>query len=285
MAQPEDPAGRWRRLVHAKLAEMERLSAEDGRLGPAFWDARAERYAQRVAGSAERDPFVPRVRRHVGARTVVVDVGAGTGRIALALASRAREVIAVDPSAGMLEVLRSDAEQAGLANVRTVQARWEDATDVTGDVAVCSYVLPIVEDVVPFLVKLDRAAGRRVLLYLGAASTDLLLDPIWRHFHGQPRAPGPTYLDAVAVLATLGITAEVDVVEAPVRSRFPDLDEAVEDYRRTLCLPDTAEARAELRPLLDDWLVHRDGTRGAPVRTLPAAIVSWTPRGASRHGA
>lgn len=277
MTGTEEPARRWRRLVRAKLTELERLSPEDGRIGPTFWDQRAERYAERVAGTATRDPFLRHVRRHVGSRTVVLDVGAGTGRFTVALAPHAREVVAVDASGGMLGVLRREADRVGAGNVRTVQARWEEAGEVTGDVAICAYVLPLIEDVTAFLRKLDRAASRTVLVYLGAASPDLLLDPFWRHFHGRPRAPSPTYLDAVDVLAGLGITPAVRVVEVPTRSRFADLDAAVDDYRRTLCLRDEPEIRGELRALLDRWLVRRDEGLGAPVRTLPAAILSWAP--------
>ncbi len=50
-----------------------------------------------------------------------LDVGAGAGRFALpmpALADR-REVVALDPSPGMLEALREIAEQHGITNVRT----------------------------------------------------------------------------------------------------------------------------------------------------------------------
>ena len=263
--------------MRGKFAEMARLLPEDDRIGPTFWDGRAERYAERVAGTAARDPFVRQARRHIGARTVVVDVGAGTGRFTLALAPRAREVVAVDASEGMLAVLRREADRDGVTNIRTEAARWEDTDGVGGDLVICSYVLPLVEDVRPFLRKLDRAARRRVMVYLGAASPDLLLDPMWRHFHGAPRAPSPTYLDAVDVLSTLGITPDVQIVEVPAVSRFADLDTAAADYRRTLCLPDTAEARDELRPLLAAWLVAGEGGLRAPVRTMPAAIVSWSP--------
>lgn len=276
MNEPGDPVRRWRRLVRAKFAEMARLSPEDGRIGPTFWDQRAERYAARVAGTADRDPFVPRVRRHVGQRTVVVDVGAGTGRFSLALAPHAAEVVAVDASAGMLEILEREAARTGVSNVRTMPVRWEDA-DVEGDVAICSFVLPLIEDVAPFLRKLDRCARRRVLVYLGAASPDLLVDPLWRHFHGRPRAPSPTYLDAVGVLNALGIEPDIRIVEVSTMSRFTDLDEAVDDYRRTLCVPDTTEARAELRRLLDGWLVAHAGGLRAPVRSMPTAILSWAP--------
>jgi ubiquinone/menaquinone biosynthesis C-methylase UbiE len=52
----------------------------------------------------------------------VVDLGAGTGRFALAAAAHCRQVIAVDISPAMLEVLRDRAAVAGTTNVATVQA-------------------------------------------------------------------------------------------------------------------------------------------------------------------
>lgn len=52
----------------------------------------------------------------------VLDYGAGTGLLALALAPRVRRVLAVDSSAGMLEVLGRKARAASLAQVETLQA-------------------------------------------------------------------------------------------------------------------------------------------------------------------
>ena len=42
-------AARWRRLVTARLGEMERLQPGRGALNAGFWDARAKRFAK-VAG-------------------------------------------------------------------------------------------------------------------------------------------------------------------------------------------------------------------------------------------
>ena len=53
---------------------------------------------------------------------VVVDVGAGTGLLALALAPRVAKVCAVDISAAMLERLAMKAATADLANVETAAA-------------------------------------------------------------------------------------------------------------------------------------------------------------------
>jgi SAM-dependent methyltransferase len=54
--------------------------------------------------------------------STVVDLGAGTGRFALAAAARFGRVAAVDISPAMLEVLRRRAAAAGVANLECVQA-------------------------------------------------------------------------------------------------------------------------------------------------------------------
>ena len=58
----------------------------------------------------------------VGPASTVVDLGAGTGRLALAAAPHVGRVVAVDVSPAMLALLREQAAKAGLANVECVQA-------------------------------------------------------------------------------------------------------------------------------------------------------------------
>ena len=267
---------RWRKLVQARLAEMERLQPGRGAIGAAFWDSRAKRYSARTpASTATSDPFYRRLRRATGRRSTVLDVGAGPGRFTLALAPHVAAVTAVDPSRGMLDICRRQARKQGLANVVCVHGRWEEVDVEPTGVAFSSYVLPLIADAPAFLRKLDEAARERAFLYLGAFSLDAVMDPLWRHFHGRPRKPGPTYLDAVDVLRELGLSPQVEVVEVPSRARFKTPAEAAKDYRDQLCLPDTPQARKELRNLLADWLVPRDGGLGPPLKTVPAAILSW----------
>jgi SAM-dependent methyltransferase len=267
---------RWRALVRARRAETERLLGAP--LDASFWDARARRFAAQRLAAPDKDPLLARIRRATRKDGTVLDVGSGPGRFALALAPRVGEVVAVDPSPAMLAILRREARRRGLGNVRCVNTRWEDAEVEPADVVICSYVLPLIEDGGGFLRRLDAATRGRAFVYLNAASFDLLLDPLWRHFHGRPRHPAPTYLDAVAVLRELGIDPDVEVVEVPSSARFRDLERAVASYRDQLLLPGTAAVRRELRSLLAPWLVRREDGLASPVRTLPAAIVSWTRR-------
>lgn len=277
-----DAARRWRKLVGARRREMERLAPEPLPAGREGWDARARRAAGRRphATETEGDPLLARLRRLTGRRTTVLDVGAGAGRFTLAIAGRVAEVVAVDPSPAMLSLVRRQARRRSLANVRCVEGRWEEVEVAPVDVAFSSYVLPLVEDAPAFVAKLEAAARRRCLLYLGAFTADAIVDPLWRHFHGRPRQPGPTWLDAVDVLREMGIDAAVEVVEVPSRTRFGTMAEAVDDYRDQLLLARTPEAREELRTILSAWLVRdRDGRLRLPLSTVPAAIIDWRPTG------
>jgi ubiquinone/menaquinone biosynthesis C-methylase UbiE len=63
------------------------------------------------------------LRAHgVGQAATVVDLGAGTGRFALAAAPHVHRVVALDVSPAMLAVLRERAAESGLRNVECVQA-------------------------------------------------------------------------------------------------------------------------------------------------------------------
>jgi len=193
-------------------------------------------------------------------------------------------VTAVDPSAGMLAILQRDAEQMDVTNVTTVRGTWEEAASQVADVAFSAFVLTLVPDARRFVSKLDAAARDHVLLYLGAYCADAVLDPLWRHFHGAPRTPGPSYLDALAVLNELGIAPQVKVVEILNRRRFATIAEAVEHYRDGLLLPETPDVRGELQRSWRHgcWVAgarcgHRCGpfprrsSGGGPART-------WVPR-------
>lgn len=263
----------WQRMVRARFAEFERLGSVAPSTG-AFWDARAERFAKRFPLASGIDPLTSRVRDVLDPQATMVDVGAGAGRFAVPCAAWVREVIAVDPSTRMLARLQEQAEDAGADNITCLRAAWPEAT-TEADVALCAYVLPLVEDVGRFLLRLDEAARARVLVVLSGTVPGLLQEPFWRHFHRRRPPAAPTYLDALEVLEELGIDASVEVFEVSSTSVYADLNEAVADYRTQLYL--TEDQTPELRRLLADWLVESAPGLRAPFETSPVALLSWVP--------
>ncbi len=95
----------------------ERLSA-----GPEHLDAAYVAGYDRKAGYDPAADVDALVAAGVGPESLVVDLGAGTGTFALAIAAACRHVVAVDVSPAMTAELRARVAAAGAANVTVVEA-------------------------------------------------------------------------------------------------------------------------------------------------------------------
>ncbi len=272
----ETAVERWQSIIDARAQQMDAAYAELGRSSAGYWDRRARRYHDSTKDTVARDPFFHRLHAIVTPEMSVLDVGTGSGRFALALAPLVRQVIAVEPNAAMLGYLRQDAQTLNLPNISYYQSTWQDAPDdLRADIVICSHVLYPLRDIVPFLAKLQQAARQRCYIYMRTTPIDALTAHLWQHFHGDERRFPPTYIHALDVLCEMGIFANVEIVALSGSLRYPSLDVAVEELSELLILPGDEKTREELRGLLADWLVERDGLLTPPPRETTCAIMWW----------
>src|SRR5437667_2604284 len=272
----ESAVQRWNEILDARAQQRDAAEARLGRTSADFWERRARGFHRSTKDTLRRDPFYLRLRDIVTPRTSVLDVGAGTGRFSLALAPQSKHVTAVEPSAAMLDFLRQDAAEQGLSNISYVQTTWQDASDdLQADIVICSHVLYPIRDIVPFLMKLQKATRQGCYIYLRATHIDAVTAPLWRHFHGDERRLPPGYIHALDVLYEMDIYANVEIVMLPPSLRYPSLDIAVTELMEQLILPDDEKTRVELRTLLEGWLVERGGMLVPPMQEVVCAIIWW----------
>ena len=124
------------------------------------------------------------------------------------------------------------------------------ASDEAGpaEVVVCANVIYNVPDIEPFVGALHRQAHRRVVIELTERHPLTLLGPLWRHFHGQDRPPGPTFGLFCDVLDRLGIEHRTALSERPSQFGLSDPEAYAAWTRRRLCLP--VDRQPEVRALL-----------------------------------
>ena len=139
-----------------------------------------EAYYRRIAGFVKREGFFRNGDR-------VFDLACGPGTYTLLFAEHAGSVTSLDPSPGMLGVLKAEAARRELKNISTVQSRWEDYEGDEKYDLVFTALSPGVTGPETFL-KLERFS-RRSCCYIGfgEASNNKLGDRLWELVIGSPR--------------------------------------------------------------------------------------------------
>ncbi len=257
--------------------------AEKDRNPAAHWDKRAAAY-RRVTRDERLATEQELAILGVQPGETVLDMGAGTGRLAVPVARTAAHVTALDPSEGMLAILRERMAAEGLTNYSCLRKRWEDATigrDVEPhDIVVAAFSLGFY-DLAAALEKLDAAARRAVYIFWHAGEWR---NPgemaLYRTVFGDEAAGEkgyPDYIFPVNILHDAGIYPNVRIY----RAAWDAVYDSVEDAARTWAAMHNP-GMEDLTPVREYFAraLRKDGS-GKYIETAvrPTAAVWWEKEG------
>jgi SAM-dependent methyltransferase len=222
------------------------------------------------------DPVVEALAALARPEDTWLDIGAGGGRYALPLALRVREVLALDASPRMLEVLRESMAAHGIANVRPIEARWPLPDPPRADVALITHVGYDIEAIGPFLDAMEAAATRLCVAALFLQRPTWAADALWPAVHGVARAPLPALPEFLALQLARRRPFALRLIDTPPPS-YASFEQALTFARvQTWVRPGSAKDQ-RLQAILRERLQERDGRwafRWAPMRL---GIVTWAP--------
>lgn len=192
--------------------------------GSAEWDKRAGSYSQRSDGAYERE-FLRRAAVRPGER--VLDMGCGTGLLAVPLAQQGCQVTCADFSDAMLAATRRAAQEAGVDDlITTVHLAWDDDWEAAGiaagsfDVAFASRSIATYH-LTSALMKLDGAATRRVCVTLASGHSPCRDERAFEAV-GRARAVVADHQYALNILFDHGVYPELSYIQSSKRPGFPD---------------------------------------------------------------
>lgn len=261
-------ADEWRALVEDEFAQVERLREfrDDDHYAP---------IARQFADDPHRtgDPLLDELRAWSRPDAVWADIGAGGGRYALPLALANRQVIAVEPSAGMRAVLSDSAAQHGIENVELAPLRWpEGAETVRADFSLVAHVGYDLREILPFLEAVERATRERCFWVLMDRAPSGGFTRLWEKVHGEARLQLPGLREFLQLLLARGATPDVRILTRQGWQIPPE--DLPETARRRLWLREGSEKDQRLQQLLADEMAAGTTNWGFPT---VIALMHWDP--------
>jgi SAM-dependent methyltransferase len=223
---------RWRVLASQDLV---REGAGQGQMVQR-WSALAKRLDD---GSDQRpDPILDFVIGLLKPDSTVLDIGAGVGRWAIPIAGQVRGVTALEPVAGMRQVLEERLARRKLTNVNVIAAPWMEADVARHDVVVAAYSSYSSPDLPAFARKMEATAGRLCGMALRIPANDGIMGELSERIRGEWHDT-PNFIVAYNALLEAGFTPNV-FIEPVAVSYWTDatLAEAGVRARRHLRLSD-----------------------------------------------
>lgn len=206
----------------------------------------------------------------------VVDIGAGCGTLAIPLARVMKKVTALDPSHAMIRLLKDDANRYNLHNIEYIEGQWEDLDVEPHDIAISSNVVNLWRvEPAKMIKKIEKAAKKYVFIILAA-------DPDKDKFYYKEIFPllfqkeyqsRGDYLSLYNSLHSLGIFADITIIDYRFDQPFTDMEDALDFWREYIPL-DSNRYDKKLREYLENKLIRRDGQYWAEFKNK-GAIICW----------
>ena len=266
---------RWREMILREHAQSDSMRPEPPEAD--FWTPYARNFG--TDPRREGDELLDFLLTQVTPEDTLIDVGAGGGRLALPLALNCRRVVAVEPSPSMCAVLRETAAEHNIDNVSLVESDWLNATVGQAEIVLCSHVVYVVQDIGPFVRKLEDSAARRVLVVVYQAPPQSQTYPLWGRVHGTPRLPLPSLPEFREVLAEMDISPAISPFPGDPPRGFDSMEDALNQLTRRLYVAAGSPQAGRLEAVLPEVLEERDGVyQFKDAQRLIPTIVSWEPR-------
>ncbi|MDD1760737.1 MAG: class I SAM-dependent methyltransferase [Methanothrix sp.] len=197
-----------------------------------------------------------RLKRFVDKDTSVLDVGAGTGRLAIPLARIADKVTVLEPSHTNQKLMRDNAVLAGVDNLEYIESLWSDFEIPEKYDLVFSVWSPAIRDP-PSLLKMNQASKGLCALITSALPYGNMdfLNLIYPLVRKEPYKYVYNFAHVITTLYQHGIYPNIETWKAEAEMKYETEDEAVSYWKPLLMY--YSDVTNEVEEMLRDYYRSR----------------------------
>lgn len=195
------------------------------------WQRLADWYINWARHNDYVEIVLPRLLKVVGPAARVLEVGPGSGAFTLPLAAAVREVVAVEPSPAMRNVLNRRLAEAGAVNVQVIPQSIETGLAVIEgcfDLILAAHSLYQVDPIEVVLRGLIDLAPHIAIL-MGTGEQPPWYRDLYRRFKGKEPCPYAHFRHFYPVLLAMDIYADVELLWTSFNYVYDD-EEAMVDW-------------------------------------------------------
>ncbi|MEG3040668.1 MAG: class I SAM-dependent methyltransferase [Clostridium sp.] len=152
----------------------------------------------------------------------VIEIGPGTGKFTLPLASKCRKIVAIDFSSDMLEILKSKAKDLNVTNIETVVGKWEDVNIEKSDYILSVNSLYRIWNIRDALIKMNNMAREKVII------VRTIQKPFFNDLYMNLGFNDKTCLDYIYIpniLHSLNICTNIQYIDVESEIEFESLED------------------------------------------------------------
>jgi 2-polyprenyl-3-methyl-5-hydroxy-6-metoxy-1,4-benzoquinol methylase len=207
----------------------------------------------------------------------VLDIGTGPGTLAIPIARLVKNVVALDPSKGMITALEESAVTEGIDNIATINKTWQGVDDAEirekFDLVISSEVVWQFDDVGTQLMRIHDASRKYCCVILHAGLTDNLDSELWSMIMNKEYNFGIDYIYIYNILHSKEIYANVNVIDSNYTFE-KSVNDAIEYYVYLFDL--YTELTPRIKKIIKDYIVE-NAVNGVYHREskMKSAVMWW----------
>ncbi len=208
-----DWIGVYNRLVAKRMQGMRADRTEDQ------WKDLAEYYDEWCRLTNYPGKILDRVLSFLDRDFRILEIGPGTGAFTIPVAEHVKEVVALEPSGAMINVLERKINEKGIDNIRIIKSGLEEAeSEKIGkfDIVLAAYSLGV-RDFRTAIEKMNSFSGKYCIIIDGDRTMNdgvRTAERILREKLGMERRPYLPYLFKADALRQMGIHANIEIVDS-----------------------------------------------------------------------